>query len=221
MNYNLDSAFLHGESIFITCKVVSGDIYDWDRHFIRLLDGVQKYFGYDEVKALNKEILESLKQAPLIDLSGALRVTVFKGADSSLKFNIATKPMQSFVKKDVVLKLVKRVQSGLLDEFKIGSYGKEFYLKRLAQKSGADDILFYGEGKIFETSVANIFFRKGTETFTPQSGIYKGITREKLIENHGVVERDIHLSEVDCFDEIYLGSSLYEKVNVKKIIKDI
>jgi 4-amino-4-deoxychorismate lyase len=84
-------------------------------------------------------------------------------------------------------------------------------------KEGADDVLFYGEGKVFETTVANIFFRKGDETFTPKSGIYKGITREKLLKKNTVIERDIFVSELDSFDEIYLGSSLYEKVLVKEI----
>jgi 4-amino-4-deoxychorismate lyase len=214
MNYDLDSAFLYGESIFTTCKVVSGDIHDWDQHLDKLLDGARKYFFQENVRDLKKEIIEKLD---IEGFTGAIRITIFKDKNGKVSNNFSRRLMNSFAKNPVSLKLVKRVQSEHLDEFKIGSYGKEFYLKRLMAKEGFDDILFYGEGKIFETSVANIFFRKGDKTFTPKSGIYKGITREKLITKFNVIEKDIGLDEIDSFDEVYLGSSLFEKVLVKEI----
>jgi branched-subunit amino acid aminotransferase/4-amino-4-deoxychorismate lyase len=216
MDYDLDSAFLYGESIFTTCKVVSGDIYDWDEHLEKLLDGVRNYFFEESTLKIKSEIVQKLD---IKAFTGAIRFTVFKNKDQELAVNFSRRSMSKFEKKPVILKLVKRVQSELLDEFKVGSYGKEFYLKRLMAQEGADDILFYGEGKVFETSVANIFFRSGATTFTPKSGIYKGITREKLIEKYNIIEKDILVSELDSFDEIFLGSSLYEKVEVKEIIR--
>jgi len=217
MDSNINSAFLYGESIFITCKVVSGEIYDLDRHLAKLHDSVHKYFFTSINKKLEEKILSSLV---FDSFTGALRVTIFKDIDGDLDAHISKRILDSFEKKPVRLKLIKRVQAKELDDFKVGSYGKEFYLKRLFAKEGIDDVLFYGEGKIFETSVANIFFRKDGKLITPRSGIYKGLTREKIIMSQEVEQRDVSVDELDSFDEIFICSSLYEKVNVQEIIKD-
>ena len=216
MNKDLNSAFLYGESIFTTCKVVSGDIYDWSIQLKRLFDSAHKFYSDKSLGYLEERIVETVD---VDGFTGALRITIFKDFNSDLDFKISKRKIVNFEKEPVVLKLVKRVQSELLDEFKIGSYGKEFYLKKIIAKDGVDDILFFGEGKVFETSVANIFFRKEKTLFTPQSGIYKGLTRSKLIKRENVVQKDILLEELDSFDEIFLVSSLYEKVIVKDIIR--
>ncbi len=223
---NFSSAFLYGSSVFSTAKVEGGVIIDWRAHVKRLLVGIKKYYFLDSTENLAKKL--SQIHAPK-DFTGAIRVTVFvansksmdqKILENDLDISVNLRKIASFEREPIVLKLCKRLQSSELDELKIGSYGKEIYLRKKAKALGADDILFYGEGLVFETTIANIFFRKGDQVYTPKSGIYKGLTREKLIDNAGVIEKDIHINEIENYDEIFTASSLFDRVVVKEIIDD-
>ncbi len=211
----LTPAFLRGETIFTTCKVISGEIYDWNLHLERLIDGAKRYFFKENLSSLKNEINSKLD---IGEFTGAVRVTIFRTENDELDFCFSRREISKFEKAPVRLKLTPRLQSPLLDDLKIGSYGKELYLQKLATKEGFDDVLFCGEGKIYEASVANIFFRKADEIFTPKEGIYKGLSRQKLIAAKKVIERDILVEEIHDFDEIFLANSLYDKISVVEII---
>lgn len=223
-NDHLTPAFLYGESVFTTLKVVNGAVIDRYKHLERLSSNIEKYF---QVKS-SKDILDRVNHAWPKDLgSGALRISITSEVrDNLLSFGdeLDLKISFSFRELDFSksvgpykLLLVKRVQDSALDELKIGSYGKEFYLKRKAIAKGYDDILFYGENKVFETSTSNIFFKKDEILYTAKEGIYKGLTREKLINSQNVVTRDIFIDELENFDEIFLTNSIYSKILVSKI----
>jgi branched-subunit amino acid aminotransferase/4-amino-4-deoxychorismate lyase len=223
---NLNSAFLFGSSVFTTAKVENGFVVDWRLHLRRLLTGLQSYFFLESTENL---AIRLSRIRPPKDFTGALRVTVFikdsKSMDQpvdedDLDFAINFRKLKTFKHEPIVLKLTKRVQSPDLDQIKIGSYGKEIFLRKKAKAQGADDILFYGEGLVFETTIANIFFRKGEQLYTPKNGIYKGLSRQKLIDDKGVIEKDIKLSDLQQYDEIFTASSLFDKIIVKDIIDD-
>jgi branched-subunit amino acid aminotransferase/4-amino-4-deoxychorismate lyase len=218
-------AFLYGESIFTTCRVESGSVIDLERHINKLIDDAKSYYFLASTESIRKKVNQVI---PKLEASGALRITISAPKRDGLIGKFAGKEMivtTSFrelnlsVHKPVRLKLAKRVQDEKLCDFKIGSYGKELYLKRLAINAGFDDVLFYGEGKVFETSTSNIFFRKGDSLFTPKSGIYKGLTRAKIIDSGNIIEKDISLVDIQNneFDEIFLCNSIYERIVVEDI----
>ena len=218
-------AFLYGESIFTTLRMESGSIIELERHIDKLINDACGYFFLSSRESIRKKVNQVI---PKLEASGALRITISAPKRESLmgQFNedeliVSTsfRELNLSNNKPVRLKLAKRVQDEKLCDFKIGSYGKELYLKRLAINEGFDDVLFYGEGKVFETSTSNIFFRKGDTLFTPKSGIYKGLTRAKIIDSGNIIEKDISLDDIQNneFDEIFLCNSIYERIVVEHI----
>ncbi len=216
-------AFLYGESIFTTMRVENGTLIDKKVHIDKLICDAKGYYNLLSTEAIYQKINE-------LDLSfvssGALRLTISapsrdsllgKFDDNELTVSTHFRELDLSVQKSVKLKLVKRVQDEIMCQFKVGSYGKELFAKRLAMKDGFDDVLFYGEDKVFETSTANIFFRKGDNLFTPKSGVYKGLTRKKILEQRNATETSILVSDLNTYDDIFLCNSLYEKISVVEI----
>lgn len=84
-----------------------------------------------------------------------------------------------------------------------------------AQKIGFDDALYLDqEGKLLEGTTSNVFFFKDEKIITADSGIYKGVTREIILElakeKFPIELRKLHLSEIEDCDEAFLTSSTKE-----------
>ena len=213
-------AFLYGESIFTTIKVVNGNAVDLSEHIDKLFLDAVGYFNVENLSTLERKLKNELK---ISDFTGALRITIFANTRDSLtstfceddlNFCFSTRKIDFSKNTEVTLKLIERVQAPELCQFKVGSYGKELWLKRKLNEQAIDDALYFGNGKVFETTTSNIFFVKDNLTFTPKSGIYKGLTRKKI----KAIEKDILVEDILNYDEIYIGNSLFEKIKVKKII---
>ncbi len=209
-------AFLYGESVFTTCLVENGEIQLWKEHLDQLLNNAMKYYFLrpSDRSALRELVLNSLQSSEYGD--GDLRISItsknrdqlFAETDSSNL--VATVNSRAVVKNESPLKLkvYKRTQDSELDELKVGSYGKEIYLKKLAMSNGFDEVLFCDDEKVYEASTSNIFFVKDNQLITPATGIYKGIIREIIIEENNVEVRDIKVSELDSFDGAFLTNSI-------------
>ena len=76
--------------------------------------------------------------------------------------------------------------------------------------AGAEPILFNEQGEITESSIANVVYTLGDETFTPpvESGLLPGILREELLEEGKVKLRKLALDELDDVTEIQLINDL-------------
>lgn len=219
------SAFLYGESVFTTCLVINNKIRDLEQHLEQLVSNAcDYYFLESEDKCrLQKLVEQQLDKTTLKD--GALRITISSqnniGIAKSVRFDdlIVTTSLRSVSAIEKPLKLVthKRVQSALLDKFKIGSYGKEFYLKRYFKQQGFDDVLFVGEGIVFEATTSNIFFIKNKKLFTPIDGIYEGITRKKIIGANKVEQRQIQVEEIKSFESAFLTNSIHGLIPIESI----
>ena len=143
-------AFLYGESVFTTCLVDNGEIQLWREHLDQLINNAVKYYFLKESERskLRAMVLTSLQDLQYGD--GALRISITSKQRDKLLSNIevsdlvATTNSRAIVKNDGALKLkvFKRSQDSQLDDLKIGSYGKELYLKKLAISEGFDDVLF-------------------------------------------------------------------------------
>ena len=211
-------AFLYGESVFTTCLVKNGQIDLWQEHLNRLVENTLEYYFLDKKfeKVLTDRIKKQVENFSLED--GALRITVTTGARVKLLAPISFEDLEivlssrSMTQKNEPLKLktVFRMQDPILDQLKISSYGKEFYLKKLAFNEGYDDILFVDDKKVYEASTSNIFFIKGEKIITPASGIYKGIIRNIVINQNEVEVRDVWLEELEQFNAAFLTNSLFK-----------
>ena len=72
----------------------------------------------------------------------------------------------------------------------------------LAEKGNCDDILIVKNQLVTDSSISNIIFFDGKNWTTPKSPLLKGTSRERLISNKMIHEKDIDYREISnykCF----------------------
>ena len=96
--------------------------------------------------------------------------------------------------------------------------------KHIAEKNGFDDSLMLdSNGKIAESTGANIFFVKNNKLFTPIADCFlNGITRKTVIQlakknNIKVIEKRILPKELVKADEIFLTGTAVEITPVSQV----
>ncbi|MDF5689927.1 aminotransferase class IV [Aquirufa aurantiipilula] len=77
-------------------------------------------------------------------------------------------------------------------------------LKKVAEHPEADDIIFSKQGKLQDSSIANLAFKKGDKWFTPKEPLHWGTTRRRLIDEKILEEIDIWETELSDYSHICL-----------------
>jgi 4-amino-4-deoxychorismate lyase len=76
------------------------------------------------------------------------------------------------------------------------------------QRAGDDDILIVKNGRITDSSIANIAFRRGAKWFTPREPLLKGTMREYMLEHGTLTEADITPGDLSSFHGYKLINAL-------------
>ncbi|WOE70309.1 aminotransferase class IV family protein [Hydrogenimonas thermophila] len=105
-----------------------------------------------------------------------------------------------------VVKNLKLIESNIDYSFKYSN--REELNELFAQKGNADDILIVKNGLITDTSIANIAFWDGHKWITPKSPLLKGTTRERLLRNGFLIQRDIFIDEIEKFELFALMNAM-------------
>jgi branched-subunit amino acid aminotransferase/4-amino-4-deoxychorismate lyase len=219
-----DYGFLYGYGLFESIKIQNSIPQLLNLHINRIERGaiiLDIPFNYSE-NVIHTHIKELIEKNNISE--GILNFYLTpgdRGSDPSKItienpfFLIVIRPWPQFTN-DYSVNMELRQESFLktpIDRFKTLSWMKNVLEQRLNPE--VDDVLIYGkEGYILETSRANVFFIKGDLIITPNSKvILQGIIRNYLLKNEekfpfGIHEADIHLNDLDSFDEIFLTSAL-------------
>ncbi len=88
--------------------------------------------------------------------------------------------------------------------------------------AGADDVLYYKNGVITESSRSNIFIVKKGVVITPEKDVLAGVTRKNVLrlakENNFQVEiRDVTFNEVKTADEVFMTGSTKRIVPITQV----
>jgi 4-amino-4-deoxychorismate lyase len=75
-------------------------------------------------------------------------------------------------------------------------------------RAAADDIIIIKQGKVTDTSIANIAFFNQDHWITPKSPLLHGTTRQRLLQEGTMKERDIPMAEVAKFSKIALLNAM-------------
>jgi len=108
----------------------------------------------------------------------------------------------------------KRVQKILLIELSNVNYSYKFtqrsLFERLHQDFDADEFLITQDGSLTDATIANIalYHSKDQQWHTPKTPLLKGTTRERLIEEQKIIERDIAYSSLDNYSTIALLNAM-------------
>ena len=202
MTESLNRAFMYGESVFTTMRMINGVLVDWELHFDRLKKGVEFLYGPftdgNDWMANLKGLLEVSCQAETGDK--ILRLSVYReGARgvmksslisvSDLKIHLSSTPFERERFEGLMLKLrtcpTPTRPTWWPSYLKAGNYLEVILSQKVHLKSGDDDLLFLSTlDEVLESSVANIFIVRKGKLFTAPLGcnVLDGVMRKKVLK---------------------------------------
>lgn len=202
MNESLNRAFLYGESVFTTLRMMNGVLKDWGQHFERLKKGVEFVYGpFTNDGNWSAELKDRLETSFQKESGNKiLRLTVYRHqarglrrmgitSVSDLKIHMSATPYEDLGTEGRSVKLrtcLASLRPSWWPEYlKAGSYLNVILAQKMYLKGDDDDLLFLSGGDtVFESSIANIFIVRHNRLYTPPTGpnVLDGIMRRKVIE---------------------------------------
>ena len=230
-----------GDGLFETIKSINGQLEFVDEHFARLWKGMQvlhftipKQFTPDY---LEQEIQTLLKKNGH-DKMARVRLTVFRG-DGGLYDATDHKPnylVQSWAlpnetgswnSNGLVVGIYTDVKKScdILSNLKHNNFLPYAMAALYAKKEKWNDaVLLNTEGRLCDTTIANIFLIKDEVIYTPAlpDGCIAGVMRRNLIEKlsaagYKLVEGKLNVDELLDADEVFLTNSIYNMRWVQSI----
>lgn len=225
-------AFLYGDGLFETIRIIKGIPIDLQNHFDRLMAGskairlrIPAYFTFDFFK--NK--IEELIQKSQITEGGKCRFSLDRSEggtylpevnEVSYYIEVLSMPTNYFevstkgLEIDLLLTLHK--QNNFLAKFKTKNALLNVMATILANEKGLDDFLITNEkGTILESSNSNIFIVSNGVLYTPalEDGCVAGTMRKQIIalaiENKmRVYECNISPQNLLAADEVFLTNAI-------------
>ena len=221
-------AFLYGDSVFETIKVVKNKVLFWEEHYLRLMSSMRilkieipNEFTPDylenQIKKTNSSISETF--------SGRVRLTVFREGEGLYlpKSNQASFVINSFQNESILFETKFKtykvdiykdylIQSNLLSNLKTSNRLINVIGSIYAQENGLDNCILLNENKLVtEFLNGNIFLVSDNVVKTPpiNSGCLNGVMRNKIIELINkiplfeILEKDFSAYEIISSQEVY------------------
>lgn len=217
----ISSAALYGKGIFTTVAIYDGEPFLWEKHWRRLRDNAAKLridlgeFSKEVTRISLDEIIEKNSVA-----NGRARITFFDESASriwpfesegkmSLLITTAeardrTKPFTLGISKYPIY------SASFLSRIKSCNYLDHLHAFEDAVRHGRNEEVRLNErGEIVSACMANIFWLKGGELFTPslKTGCLPGTTREFVLNSLSCSEVETEPACLHSCDSIFLTSA--------------
>ncbi len=217
----ISSAALYGKGIFTTVAVYNSKPFLWEKHWRRLAENSAKLNidlkPFYEAKVRNA-LSQIISQNNL--KNGRARLTFFDESSNGI-WNFNSQNKTNFLIATADLRETKDEFQLTVSPFPVNSQSPLAnvkscnYLENLlaldeAKKRGFDEALRLNEeGEITSAAMANVFWVKNEEIFTPslETGCLAGTIREFLIENFSILEVKLKINEIKNADEVFLTSA--------------
>jgi len=216
-----DEAVVRGTAAFETIRIRRGRAVLLDEH----------------VERLERSSLALLLPAPDGARELALQVVDAAGAEdaalrlfrttATLVATVAPLPpgLEALRSRGLALITIRVAAHGLLEGIKSTSYGANMVAVAEAERRGADDALFVGEGEtVLEATTSNVWWREQDVLTTPavSAGVLPGVTRGVVMrlardEGYRVREGSFTLPALLRADEAFTSSAVREVVPVVSI----
>lgn len=217
----VSSAVLYGRGIFTSLAIYNLKPFLWEKHWRRLWENSAKV-GIDLSDFDEKSVRHALSDLILLNelKTGRARLTFFDESASKI-WDFSTDAGTSFLITTAEFRTIKDEYLLTVSPFPVNSRSPLAgvkscnYLENLlafedAGKRGFDEAVRLNEkDEIVSASIANIFWTKDGEIFTPalETGCLAGTTREFVMENLPVRETRSEIGELFAADEIFLTSA--------------
>lgn len=211
-----DIAILRGYGVFDFFRAIDGKpifLEDYLDRFERSLAGMHLSCPYSrEFLKDNIFKLIELHNQPLLGIrmvcTGGYADDVYTPVEGNVI--MIARPFQ-FHPYDKGLHLMSVSHQRELHTVKSINYITPISLLPKLKSIGADDVLYYKDGYVTESSRSNIFIIKSGVLITPDYGMLEGITRKKILQFAGdimpVEVRPVTIKEVYDADETFLSAS--------------
>ncbi len=95
-------------------------------------------------------------------------------------------------------------------------------LNTLLGDSGCDEIIIVKNGLVTDASFSNLVFESGGRFYTPVSCLLQGTKRQALIDSGVVAERNITLSDIHTFNQVFFINAMIDiEDGLSVAVKDI
>lgn len=102
-------------------------------------------------------------------------------------------------------------------EYKYKMFDRENLDNLYTKKELADEIIIVKNGFITDTTIANIAIYNGTFWITPKSPLLCGTTRNRLLNEHKLMEKDITVDELLFAKKIALMNAMIDFKILEKV----
>lgn len=201
MSESINRAFMYGESVFTTMRMINNHISDWDFHFDRLKKGIEFVYGpFTDGNEWVLRLKNRLEERTEVESGDrVIRLTLYREqarglistgliSVNDLKINISATHYDPAMSEGRMQKL--RMCAAPMrpqwwpDFLKAGDYLETILAQKIFMKPGDDDVLFISpKNTILASSVSNIFVVRENKLYTAPTGpnVLAGIMRKKVI----------------------------------------
>lgn len=219
-------AAFYGRGIFTTVAIYNSQPFLWAKHWRRITENVGK-IGIDLTNFPQKKIVDSLGEIVAANkiIDARARITFFDESSISIwrteqktrtRFLINTADFRKSPEQfRLTVSPFRSNSTSPLSGVKSCNYLENILALEQAKARGFDEAVRLNErGEIVSACMANIFWLKNSEIFTPslETGCLAGTTREFVLENYPVCEKKAKLNELAEADSIFLTSAGIEIV---------
>ncbi len=233
MNESVNRAFMYGESVFTTLRMVNGRARDWDLHFDRLKKSAEFIYGpFSEGENWHTYFRDRLEtRLGAEEGDKVIRLTLYREQERGLQIHglasvfdlrlhtdISSYEPSKWEGKKFQLRTVpvNSRPSWWPSYLKTGNYLETILCQKKFLKENDDDVLFLShDDTVLETSVANIFICRHDKLYTAPTGphVLDGVMRKRVLGLasaifHSVTEVDTLRSELLNADGIFGTNSI-------------
>lgn len=221
-------AFLYGDGLFESVKIINGKAFNLEAHLNRLFAGAL-LMNLKIVASKNdfRNDIERLLIKNKITKGGSLKILLFR--DEGGKYlpennqtscliisKFSDKILFTLNKKGVELGLYKtQLKPIKLSNYKTMSALQSVMCSLDANQKGKDDCLMFNtENRIIESANSNIFYVKNNIIFTPQlrEGCVDGTMRNCILSlkdlDYKIVENEVKIRDILEAEEVFLTNAI-------------
>ena len=213
-----DDGLVRGDGVFEVIRVYDGRPYALSEHLDRIERSIANLHMTDapERALLEREVALLLRERGGAAFDGCLRIMLTAGGHRIL----LTEPLPATADR-ARLAYVTYAPTRLLDGVKSLSYAANMLASRVARERGFDEaLLVTPHGRVLEAPTSSLFYVNARgELCTPplEDHILASITRARVIELAGAVERVTTTDELLDAREAFLASTTREVQSVEAI----
>ncbi|WP_101775691.1 aminotransferase class IV family protein [Pasteurella oralis] len=186
--------------LFETIAITNSKIQNLALHQQRYINSLKQFYGkntlnihdFSEIIQIQTALIQT-QHAPLIRCR--------------IDYNATELQVQYFAYQR---KTYRTFQPVICDEIDYGlKYADRTYLNQLLQQKGdCDEIMIIKQGKVTDCTIGNLIFRQGEVWVTPDTPLFAGTQRAKLLAANKIQQRTILLEDIATFDEVRLINAL-------------